>query len=189
MAVLLLVATLDVREALAVLGGADLLPLVAVLPVVAIQVIVRALRWRLLLPRRPDGSRPRLSAATTALLIGYVGNATLPARLGEPIRAMVVARSERLPAGGALGSVVLERVVDTAVLAIVGLGAAVAVGAPSWIINLGAVVALVGLGLLIVLSTTGLDPFLVLADRLAARLPGRGRGAVAWARARTTIFR
>jgi glycosyltransferase 2 family protein len=187
-AVLLLVATLDVRAALAVLGSADLLPLLAVVPVVAAQVVVRALRWRLLLPRRPDGARPRLSRTTTALLIGYVGNATLPARLGEPIRAMVIARTERLPGGGAFGSVVLERVVDTAALATVGLCAAVAVGAPGWIVNLGVFVALVGLGLLLLLSTSGLDPFVAFAERVAARLPDRGRRAASWAIARTRSF-
>lgn len=187
-AVLLLVATLDVPEALAVIGRADPVPLLAVVPVVAVQVLVRALRWRLLLPRRPGGSRPRVSRTTTALLIGYLGNATLPARLGEPIRAVVIARAERLPTGGAFGSVVLERVVDTAALATVGLCAAVGVGAPAWIVNLGVFVAIVGLGLLLLLSTTGLDPFVAFAERIAARLPHRGRRAASWALARTTSF-
>lgn len=187
-AILLLVATLDVREALSVLGTADPVPLLTVVPVVAVQVIVRSSRWRLLLPRRPDGSRARLSSATSALLIGYLGNAILPARLGEPIRAVAIARAERLPAGGAFGSVVLERVVDTVALAVVGLCSAVVVGAPGWIVNLGVMVALVGLGLLLVLSTTGLDPFLVLAERVAVRLPGRGQAAASWALARTATF-
>jgi len=168
---LLLALTLDVGEAFAVLRRASPFPLALVLPVVAAQVLVRAARWRLLLPRRPDGSRPVLGATVTALLVGYLASGVLPARLGEPIRALVVARSQRLPASGAFGAVVLERVVDLSALAIVGLGAAIAIGAPSWIVNLALVVASLAIALLILLVTVGLDPFLVVGRRLAARLP------------------
>lgn len=171
----LLVGTLDVGEAFTVLRGASLAPLVVVIAVVAAQVATRAARWRLLLPRRADGSRPTMGATVTALLVGYLASGVLPARLGEPIRAIVVARSQQLPVGGSLGSVVLERVVDMAALAIVGLGAAVAIGAPAWILNLALVVAGLALALLLLLVTVGLDPVLGIGRRLAGRLPTRMR--------------
>ncbi len=175
-AILLLVLTLDVRNAFVVLGSAAPLPLLAVLPVVALQVVVRSSRWRLVLPRVPEGGRARFSSVTSALLIGYLGNAVLPARLGEPIRAAVVGRAERIPIGGAFGAVVLERVVDTAVLAVVGLAAAIAIGAPGWIVNLAVFVAAIGLSLILLLATVGLDPFLAAARWVADRLPGHVRG-------------
>jgi glycosyltransferase 2 family protein len=175
-AVVLLVVTLDVRDSFVVLSSAALLPLLVALPIVGLQVLVRSARWRLLLPRRPDGDRARFSSVTSALLIGYLGNAVLPARLGEPIRAAVVGRAERIPIGGALGSVVLERVVDTAVLSVIGLAAAIAIGAPGWIVNLAVFVSAIGVSLLVLLATVGLDPFLAAARWVAARLPGHIRG-------------
>jgi uncharacterized protein (TIRG00374 family) len=178
-AVLLLAFTLDVGEAFAVLQGASLGALALVLPVVAAQVLVRAARWRLLLPRRPDGSRATLGATVTALLVGYLASGVLPARLGEPIRALVVARSQRLPASGAFGAVVLERVVDLATLAIVGLGAALAVGAPGWIVNLATIVAFLAIALLVLLTTVGLDPLLVAGRRVETWLPASARPTAA----------
>lgn len=170
-ALALLVVTMDVGDAFTVLRGAALGPLLLVLGVVGLQVLVRAARWRLLLPRRLDGTRPSIGAAVTALLIGYLASGVLPARLGEPIRAIVVARSQQLPVGGAFGSVVLERVVDLAALAIVGLGAALAIGAPAWILNLALLVAGLALALLLLLVTVGLDPVLAIGRWLVARVP------------------
>jgi len=174
-ALALLALTLDLGEALDVLRAASPRPLMLVLGVVALQVLVRAARWRLLLPRRPDGLRPALGATVSALLVGYLASGVLPARLGEPIRALVVARSQRLSVGGALGAVILERVIDLAVLAVIGLAAAAAIGAPAWIVNLALFVALLAVSLLVFLLTVGLDPILAAARWLAERSPWRLR--------------
>lgn len=167
----LLAVTLDVEEAVSVLRGASLGPLVLVLGVVAAQVVIRAARWRVLLPRRPDGSRPTIGSAVAALLVGYLASGILPARLGEPIRAIVIARSQQLPVGGSFGAVVLERVVDMAALAIVGLGAALAIGAPTWILNLALVVAGIAFAVLLLLVTVGLDPVLAIGRWVVTRAP------------------
>ncbi len=174
----LLVVSMDVGEAFAVLRDASPAPLILVVGVVGLQVSIRAARWRLLLPMRPDGTRPTIGSAVTALLVGYLASGVLPARLGEPIRAVVIAKSQDLPVGGAFGSVVLERVVDMAALAIVGLGAALLIGAPAWILNLALVVAAFALALLLLLVTVGLDPVLAIGSWAVARAPARvGPGA------------
>jgi uncharacterized protein (TIRG00374 family) len=174
-AVWLCVRSIDVSEVAHQLGHADAGPLAVFLMVLAFQTVVRATRWSLLLPL--CGSR-RITTRRTLppLLVGYLGNATLPARLGEPARAVLLARREGLPAAAAFGSVVLERAIDTATLALVVLPAAWMAGAPRWIIDLAAVAAIAGGILLSVLSLVGLAGPSRAVDRLSGRF---GSGAAA----------
>ena len=74
---------------------------------------IRAWRWgEILSPvaRVPGG---RLFATT---MVGFLAINTLPARLGELVRAYALARSERIKTGTVLGSVVIERIFDLAAL-------------------------------------------------------------------------
>ena len=76
------------------------------------QLWVRSLRWAQLLPEGHAGRIPT-RRLVPVVLVGYLGNGVLPARLGDPIRALLVGRRESVPASSAFGSIVLERVVDT----------------------------------------------------------------------------
>jgi uncharacterized membrane protein YbhN (UPF0104 family) len=128
----LVLRDVDLGRVTAILGNADGRPLLAALGVVAVQALVRAARWRLLLPHRPDGSRVPVRASLGAMLVGYLGNAVMPARLGEVVRATLIGRREGIGAPEAVGSVVLERMVDVLVLAALGVGAAILLAAPGW---------------------------------------------------------
>jgi len=76
-------------------------------------VLVRAVRWRrLLAPIRAVGYRPMLGY----LLVGYLANNVLPARLGELVRSHYLGDREGISRTTTLGTVVVERVVDTAVV-------------------------------------------------------------------------
>ena len=97
------------------------------------QAVLRTFRWQALLPLRDRRSAVPAPRVGMAMLVGYLGNTLLPARLGEVIRAALIARIEEIPSAAALGSVLLERVTDVFVLALLGLGAAAAVAAPSWV--------------------------------------------------------
>lgn len=69
----------------------------------------RAVRWRfLLLPLK----RIPLPALFSATIIGYMANNLLPARLGEFVRAYVLADRERLPASSVFATLVLDRLFD-----------------------------------------------------------------------------
>jgi uncharacterized protein (TIRG00374 family) len=99
------------------------------------------------------------------MLVGYLANNVLPARLGELVRSHYLGDREGISRSATLGTVVVERVVDTVVL--VGIGAAAIL-----VLNVRGVVVsaiLVGValaGLLVV----------ALAVALAAhRLPGASR--------------
>jgi uncharacterized protein (TIRG00374 family) len=129
----------------------------------------RALRWQRLMAPIHAVRLDRLSAY---MLIGYLANNLLPARLGEVVRSHYLGDREGISRSATLGTVVVERVVDTVVL--VGIGAAAIL-----VLNVRGVVVdaiLVGLalaGLLVV----------ALAVALAAhRLPGAGRAAACLAR-------
>ncbi len=72
-------------------------------------VWLRAWRWQYILaPIKPIGIHP-LFAST---MIGYFGNSVLPFRLGELLRAYSVARDNGLRTSTALGTILLERVID-----------------------------------------------------------------------------
>jgi uncharacterized protein (TIRG00374 family) len=76
----------------------------------------RALRWQRLL--RPIAS-VRYPPMLGYLLLGYLANNILPARLGELVRSHYLGDREGISRASALGTVVVERVVDlVAVIAI-----------------------------------------------------------------------
>lgn len=80
--------------------------------------IIRAQKMRLLL------SPVKLSTLRfqfRALSVGYLFNALLPFRLGELVRAQIIAGAENISFGYALSLVVIERLVDALVLGTIGL--------------------------------------------------------------------
>jgi hypothetical protein len=163
--------SVDLGKCVDVVSHADPLPLIACLAVIAAQVTLRSVRWKLLLPAPRHGGSLRVRSIVGPLLVGYLGNAVLPARLGEPIRAFLIARREDLDAAEAFGSVVLERVVDTATLAVVAFVAAIAVHAPGWIIQATGLAALIGVGVTAALVVIGPTPLVRIARKIVARLP------------------
>jgi uncharacterized protein (TIRG00374 family) len=76
---------------------------------------LRAVRWGEILSPEARVSQGKLFATT---MVGFLAINTLPARLGEVVRAYALARSERIKTGTVLGSVVIERIFDLAALAL-----------------------------------------------------------------------
>jgi uncharacterized protein (TIRG00374 family) len=77
--------------------------------VLAVSVLVKALRWRLLFP---PATRPPLGATTRSLLVGYFFNNILPARAGEAVRVVALHREAGTSRAEALATAVSERVYD-----------------------------------------------------------------------------
>ena len=67
------------------------------LAVMCSAMAVRAISWYAILTAALEGARVRLSDAMQGTFIGVLMSSTLPARLGEPARAMVVARRTGRP--------------------------------------------------------------------------------------------
>jgi len=94
-------------------GNANLLWSAPLLISFAATMIVKAMRWRILL--RPEIAL-RSRQLLPAILIGYAGIALLPLQLGEVVRVYVAARNTGARVGALLGSIVLERVLDLLVV-------------------------------------------------------------------------
>ena len=78
--------------------------------------IIRAWRWQILVkPIKYVSFEPAFSS----IMIGYFGNSVLPFRMGEFLRAFVVADKTSLTASTAFGTIVIERILDFIGLSIV----------------------------------------------------------------------
>ncbi len=103
-------------EVWAELKAADPWLMIAAVVVATFSFVLRALRWRVLLEPRHEGTD--FDTRFGATCAGFAANNVLPARLGEFIRAYVLASVARIPLGGSIGSLVVERVLDGLVLAV-----------------------------------------------------------------------
>ncbi|HEY2924636.1 MAG TPA: lysylphosphatidylglycerol synthase transmembrane domain-containing protein [Candidatus Eisenbacteria bacterium] len=113
-AVIVLLRQVSTEELALNLRRADPMWLVAACVLTVVGYWLRAWRWGEILS--PEAKVPigRLFATT---MVGFLAINTLPARLGELVRAYALARSERIKTGTVLGSVAIERIFDLAALA------------------------------------------------------------------------
>lgn len=86
-------------------------------------MIMRAISWHAILKAALPRARPRIFDAIQGTFIGVLMSATLPARLGEPSRALVVARRlgrprEYLPV--VLGTLVSQTLINIVALVVLG---------------------------------------------------------------------
>jgi uncharacterized protein (TIRG00374 family) len=85
------------------------------IPMVAITLgsfALRAWRWKYLFP----GEKPSFGPLFRSSLIGFMGNNVLPARLGELMRVYAIGHSAGISRSVALGSLVIERILDMSTL-------------------------------------------------------------------------
>jgi phosphatidylinositol alpha-mannosyltransferase len=95
----------------------------AALALMCTSMLLRAESWHAILRAALPGVRVRRRDAARGIMIGVLMSATLPARLGEPSRALIVARRlgrvrERLPV--VLGTIVSQTLLNIVALVILG---------------------------------------------------------------------
>ena len=178
-ALVLVVRTVDVEAAWQTLKTAQPQWIALLLVFVVADVLLRAVRWRVLLS--PLASVP---AGTTlaSLLVGYLANNVLPARLGEVVRAHDLGQRTTVSRSAILGTIVIERVVDTFVV----------VAIASIAILVLSVRGIVASAVLAGLAVTALLVVGVAAGIAAHRLPGAARVAAfldRWPRVRAALSR
>lgn len=155
----------DLGAAWAIIKTANPAWLLLGLICLSVDILLRAVRWqRLILPIQ----RVRFLPILGYLLVGYLANNVLPARLGELVRSHYLGDRERISRASTLGTVVVERVVDIAVLVAI---AALAI----LVLNVRGVVAS---AILVGLAITGLLVVGLVIGIAAHRLPGAARVAV-----------
>jgi uncharacterized protein (TIRG00374 family) len=106
-------ARVNAGELIAAVRAADpswILPFVASL---AAFCWFKAARWSVLLAPVVRSTANRLIAA---VVVGYAGTTLMPMQMGEIVRAYMVSRTHGIRMGAALGSIVLERLLDVLVL-------------------------------------------------------------------------
>lgn len=122
------ISRVDIAEVGAALGRVDFGGVLLAIPLVAIELVLRAFRWqRLLQPIGPV----TLTRTSAYLAIGYFANSMLPARLGDVARAFLAGRAFGISRLAVLGTIVVERLADGVFILIVVavLGLTVAGGA------------------------------------------------------------
>jgi len=162
------ISSVDLARTAAILGTASLGWIGVMLAFQAIDLCLRAWRWqRLVAPIQ----YVRYLRMLEYLLVGYLANNVLPARLGELVRCHYLGDREHLSRTTTLGTVVVERVVDTAVVVTIA----------SLAILVLHVRGLVASAVLVGLALTGLLVVALVFGLAAHRLPGADR-VIAWGR-------
>lgn len=165
----ILLRSVDVGAALEVLGTASPAWVAVMVVTVLADVAARGARWRVLLAPLAEIPYRRVLGYT---YIGYLANNVLPARLGELVRSHALGEGEDVSRTSVLGTVVVERVVDTVI--VVGLAALAVVvlsvrGVMTSAVLLGAAfvtLLVVGLGLAMALHRLpGAERVLAFASR------------------------
>lgn len=157
-ALVLVIGRVDLAAVGRVLGGASPLFVGAIFGATCVDLVCRTFRWQgLLRPIRRVAFVPTLGY----LLVGYLANNLLPARMGELVRSHYLGDRERFSRATALGTIVVERVVDTAVLVAVASAAII-------ILHVRGVVAS---AVLLSLGLTGLLVVALVLALVAHRLP------------------
>jgi len=136
----------------------------------AVQIVLRAMRWRSLfaVERRPP--RGPVMAAT---LIGYLFNNIMPARAGEAARVVALTQRSSTPASEIVGTALVERAYDVFSILVIFFCASPWLPHESWFTTavVLAGVAAVGLGVVVwVLAVHGDRPLQWIVRPLA-RLP------------------
>ena len=122
---------------------------------------LRGLRWRLVLREATPLST---NDATALVVIGYAANNVLPVRVGELVRAQLLHDRHGADRVGALGTIVVERILDGLVLALFLAGTIALAGGNGTLRALAA-----AMGVAFVILTLGL----VLLGPWLASEPGR----------------
>ncbi len=165
-AIWLVLRSVDVGRALEVLRTADINWIGLMAACIVVDLAVRALRWQRLVA--PIG-HVRYPSMLAYLLVGYLANNVLPARIGELVRSHYLGDREGLSRTTTLGTVVVERVVDFVVVVAIASAAII-------VLSVRGIVASV---VLVGVAVAGLLAAAVTVGIAAHRLPGAERIAAA----------
>lgn len=92
---------------------------------------LKAARWKALF--YPEQGVRHFGKLLALIYIGQMVNAAIPARLGEIARAYLLARAESISGAYVLGTVVLEKALDSLMLLLVVLVTSIFMPFPSWV--------------------------------------------------------
>ena len=139
--------------------------------------IPRAFRWKLLIAPDAPITIPRLVHIVN---IGYLFNNTLPAKVGELVRAYLVGRSVEGGFAQALSTLLVERLLDVLCVVVILLILLPFIAMPDWAMRGGLIfgtVAVAGMAVLVVLAKLG-EPGIDKLWRVLGKVPVLGSAKV-----------
>src|SRR5436190_23472369 len=146
------------RRVASIVAGAKPVFLVAAIAVSTSSLVLRAIRWRVLL--NAEGA-VGVGTAFWATAAGYFGNNFLPARAGELVRTLMISSRSTLDYAYVLATALAERVADA--VALVAISAVVLLilpTSPGWLASAAKPLAFVGvLGVSLIVVIPWLEPF------------------------------
>ncbi len=120
-------------------------------------VWLRALRWKWLLSPIKDVP---LRITFDATIIGYFGNSVLPVRMGELLRAYIIANNSTLSVAQVIGSLIVERMLDilgVVILALIFLFNFEIINIPNWFMFSIVLITIVLFGSLFLISSNKMN--------------------------------
>ncbi len=100
---------IQLDEVLKALAGVDHWVVLLAIVLMIYSALVRAQRWRyLVLPQK----EVKLKSLFGSTMIGYFGNAVLPLRMGEIMRAYSLGKLEKINQSNVFGTIILDRLLD-----------------------------------------------------------------------------
>ncbi len=160
----------DIGQMLQALREADYWYLLPVLALVALGLLLRSLRWRILLA---PIYQTRTGVLFISLSIGYMANTFLPAHLGEFVRAWHAGSKCGIASSSVFATIVVERLIDVVFLLLL-LGLALMVFPfPVWVRQSGGMMLalVVALGILLLLMKKNKPKAMAISGRLLRFLP------------------
>ena len=163
------------RHVASIIAGAKPWLLTVAAAISTTSLLLRAIRWRILL--NAEGAVP-VATAFWAVAAGYFGNNFLPARAGELVRTLMISSRSGLDIAYVLATALSERVADA--VALVAIAAVVLLTLPQppgWLAGAARPFAILALaGVTIIALLPRLEPFgrmLIGRTPLPARLRGK----------------
>ena len=139
------------------LRGVNYWYLIGVMALQLVAVWLRALRWKWLLTPIKEVS---LRTTFDATIIGYFGNSVLPVRMGELLRAYIVANESTLSVAQVVGSLIVERMLDVlgvVIFALIFLFNFDIINIPNWFILSIVLTTIVLFGILFLISSNKIN--------------------------------
>lgn len=151
--------------------------ILAVVIIIIFVQVMRSVRWGIILS--PLGKVDLLPLFSVSF-VGFMAIVSLPARLGELARPILISANSSIGAAPALGTVLVERVLDTLVLMVLFFSVLFSMPLPAWLVRSSIPLLIVTLILLAAMACmiVSRQDSLELLERICDRLPRRVSGGV-----------
>ncbi|HID94591.1 MAG TPA: flippase-like domain-containing protein [Candidatus Latescibacteria bacterium] len=139
----------DLHELGFALRSANYLYVIPAILLTFLSFWTRAFRWRFLLG---PVKQVKTSHLFSAIMIGFMANNLLPARLGEFVRAYVIGKKEQISSSSSFATIVIERIFDGVTLLLFLIPVFFLPSSPRWVTKSGYIAAAIYLGILAFLA-------------------------------------